>query len=164
MTDLGAFGAALKELGRDERDHFTFFGERFELVADVPAIVEMKLAAGLNGSLPEEDAVAAMWEALQVALDEDREPVEGEPPPLLQFERFQRIAREKRADLSSIMKLVFKICAAPTGRPTERPSAAGGGPPSTSPSSNSSSSPLQVLPGMRSVSDILDGSSRSQAV
>jgi hypothetical protein len=162
VTDLGAFGAALRELDSDERDHFTFFGERFELVADVPAIVEMKLAAGLNGSLPEEDAVAAMWEALQIALDEDREPVEGQPPPLLQFDRFERIAREKRADLPSVMKLVFKICSAPTGRPTARPSAAGGGPPATSPSSSPSPS-LQALPGMRPVSDILDGSGRLQA-
>jgi hypothetical protein len=149
--DLGEFGAALKELDGDERDHFRFFGERFELVADVPAIVEMKLAAGLNGSLPEDDAVAAMWDALSLALGDE------------QFAKFERIALEKRADLPSLMKLVFKLCAAPTGRPTVRPSAAGGGPPATSPSSSPSST-HPALAHLRPVSDLLDGSAGSQAV
>lgn len=160
--NLGEFGAALRELEGDQRDTFTFFGEKFEMVADVPAIVEMKLAAGLNGALPEEDAIAAMWQALSIALDEDREPAEGEPDPVRQFARFEALALEKRADLESLMKLVFKLCAAPTARPTVRPSGSGGGPSSTSPSSSPSSS-HPALAHLTPIEDLLDGSARSQA-
>lgn len=149
MSHLGEFGAALREL-EGERDSFTFFGERFELAADVPAIIEMQLAAGLNGSLGEDDAVAAMWDALNEALSAE------------DFDRFQQIAKEKRADLPSMMRLVFAICAAPAGRPTVRPSASGGGPPSTSPSSSDSST-HPGLAHLRPVSDLLDGSIASQA-
>lgn len=156
--NLGDFGAALRELDPvAERDHFTFFGERFELVADVPAIVEMRLAAGLNGSVPEDEAVTAMWDALRIALDEDREPEEGQPEPLKQFKLFQQIAMDQRADLRSVMELVFKLCAAPTGRPTVRPSASGVGPPGTSPSSSPSST-HPALAHLRPVSELLDGS------
>lgn len=160
--NLGEFGAALRELD-GERDTFTFFGERFELVADVPAIIEMRLAAGLNGSLPEDDAVAAMWDALRIALNEDRESEDGKPEPLRQFDRFEQLALEKRADMPSVMKLVFRICAAPAGRPTARPSAAGGGPQPTSLSSNDSST-HPGLAHLRPVSDLLAGSVGSQAV
>lgn len=159
--NLGDFGAALRELDPAERDTFRFFGEEFVMVADVPAILEMRLSAGLNGSLPEDEAVAAMWDALKVALDEDREPVEGEPEPVRQFDRFQQVALDNRAEIWSVMRLVFAICAAPTKRPTVRPSTSGGGPQETSPSSSGSSSALQVLPGMRSVTDLLDGSAGS---
>lgn len=151
MANLGEFGAALRELDPDgERDHFLFFGEKFVLVADVSGITEMQLAAGLTGSVGEDDAASAMWDALLEALGAE------------QFEKFKLLAREKRADLQSIMGLVFRIMAAPTGRPTERRSTSGDGPPATSPSSSTSSS-HPALAHLRPVSDLLDGSAESAA-
>jgi hypothetical protein len=167
VTSLGEFGAAMRELDpAAPKDTFTFFGEPYEIVGPIPAILMLQLGAAATGKLREQDLLAAVWDALLVSLDEeDREPVEGVPAPVKQFDRLRQAAMDNRADLETLMKLTMALFQATDGRPTEAVPGSGPGPQSVSPSSNTSSStppdsgrPVSILtplPGMRMVSDVL---------
>lgn len=159
MTDLGAFGAAMRELDpASPHDTFTFFGERYEVVGGIPAMLMLQLGAASTGKISEEELLAAMWEALRLSLDEpDRETVNGEPGPVRQFSRFYKAAVANRCDLEPLMRLTMALFEAQDSRPTEAAPDSGTGPQETSPSSSTSSSTLQALPGMRPVSEVLAG-------
>lgn len=168
MADLGAFGAAQRELDKTApRDSFTFFGEQFEVVGAIPAVLMLQLGAAATGKVSEQELFSAIWEALRLSLDEpDRDEAEGEaeggseqetPEPVRQFNRLYKIAVAKACDMESLMRLVMTLFQATDGRPTEAAPGSGAGPLSTSPSSSTSSSTLQALPGMIPVSEVLAG-------
>jgi hypothetical protein len=164
VSSLGAFGAAQKELDpAAPRDTFMFFGEQYEVVGSIPAILMLQLGAAATGKIPEQELLAALWETLRLSLDEpDPEVAEGEPrpagssKPVKQFDKLYRAASANRCDLESLMRLAMALFQVTDGRPTEAASGSGPGPQSVSPSSSGSSSTLPVFPGMRPVSDILD--------
>lgn len=144
MAHLGDFGAALKELDPSaQRDTFTFFGEKFEVVADLPPMLVFTLAASMTGKVDEEEGMAAMWQAYRVSLDEVLPPWEGEGPdtrvPLKQFNRFWDLTVTKRANLDSLMELVMSLFQASGGeRPTVQVPDSPPGELTTSPSSSTS--------------------------
>lgn len=133
MGDLGEFGAAVKEL-TGERDRFRFFGQRFEIVGAIPPILMLQLAASATGKIDDTEGLAAIWETLHHCLDEQAE------GGVRQFDRFYRLAVENRCDLDGLMRLVFALFEAQSGRPTEEPSGSSPGQSTTSPSSSPSSS------------------------
>jgi hypothetical protein len=130
MGHLGDFGAALKELDPNApKDTFGFFGEKFEVVDELPPMLIFQLAAAMTGKVEETEGMGAMWEALRVSLGE------GE------FTRFYKLAIAKRAELNSLMELVMTLFQASGGeRPTVQVSDSPAGQLTTSPSSSTSHS------------------------
>ena len=130
MGHLGDFGAALKELDPNaEKDTFSFFGEKFEVIADLPPMLIFQLAASMTGKVNETEGMGAMWAALNVSLGEDG------------FNRFYKLAVSQCADIESLMELVMSLFQASGGeRPTVQVSDSPTGPSATSPSSSTSSS------------------------
>lgn len=174
MGHLGDFGAAVKELDPNApRDTFGFFGEKFEILDELPPMLIFQLAAGMTGKVDETEAMGAMWAALNVALDEpDLDPWTGDgedprPAPKKQFTTFYKLAVAKRADIQSLMELVMTLFQASGGeRPTASAPDSVVGPSTTSPSSNTSSSAPQVfggdqrdlsVPHLRPLSEVLAG-------
>lgn len=148
MAHLGDFGAAVKELDRTaERNTFSFFGQKFQIVDELPPMLIFQLAASMTGKVEETEGLAAMWESLRTSLDENPldewtspEP-DPRPEPLRQFNDFYRLAVEKKADLPSLMQLVMSLFQATGGeRPTVQVSDSPHGQLTTLPSSNTSSS------------------------
>jgi hypothetical protein len=125
MAKLGDFGAAIQELDPNaEKDTFTFFGEEFEVVADLPPMLVFQLAAGMTGKVDENEAMGAMWTALSISLGD-------------RFNEFYRLTVTKGADIPSLMELVMTIFQASGGeRPTVQVSDSPPGQSATSPSSN----------------------------
>lgn len=159
MASLGEFGAAIRELDKDtERDTFTFFGSEFTVVADIPPMLMLQLGAAATGKIDDAEGLAACWEALRICLDEPD--VEGsdekQSEPVKQFNTFYKLAVTKRADLESIMKIVFKLFEAQSGRPTEQAPGSSAGLPTTSQSSSGSSA-HPALAHLRPVSEVLTG-------
>jgi hypothetical protein len=147
MAHLGDFGAAVRELDpRAERDTFSFFGERFEIVDELPPMLVFQLAASMTGKVEETEGLAAMWESLRVSLDQTLDEWTGDgpdprPEPLRQFNTFYRMAVEKKADLPSLMQLVMSLFQSAGGdRPTVQVSDSQPGQLTTLPSSNTSPS------------------------
>lgn len=148
MARLGDFGAAIKGLDPSaEKDTFGFFGEEFEVVAEIPPMLIFQLAAGMTGKVGETESMGAMWAAWTTSLDEpDLEPWDGDgkderPAPKKQFAKFYKIAVDKKADLQSLMELVMALFEASGGeRPTAQVSVSPVGLSPTSPSSNTWSS------------------------
>lgn len=148
MAHLGDFGAAVAELDRNaERDTFTFFGEKFEIIDELPPMLIFQLAASMTGKVEETEGLAAMWESLRTSLDES--PLvdwtgpgpDPRPAPLRQFNDFYKLAVEKKADLQSLMQLVMGLFQASGGeRPTVQVSDSPTGQLTISPSSNTSPS------------------------
>lgn len=130
MAHLGDFGAAIKELDPNaEKDTFSFFGEQFEVIAEMPPMLVFQLAAGMTGKVAETESMGAMWETMNACLGE-----EG-------FKRFFRLAVDRKADLESLMELVMTLFQDSGGeRPTVQASDSPVGLLPTSPSSNASSS------------------------
>jgi hypothetical protein len=130
---LGDFGAAVKELDPNaEKDSFTFFGEKFEIVDDLPPMLIFQLAASMTGKVDETEGMAAMWEALRVSLGDDG------------FSRLYKSAVAKRADIQSLMELVMSLFQASGGeRPTVQVPDSPAGQLPTSPSSSTSASTPQ---------------------
>jgi hypothetical protein len=128
MPFLGDFGAAVKELDPNaERDAFGFFGEKFEIVADLPAVLVLQIGAFATGKVDETEGMGAMWSALEISLGED------------EFARFYKLAVAKRADVRSLMELVMSIFQAASGeRPTVQVPDSPVGQLPTSPSSSTS--------------------------
>ena len=148
MAHLGDFGAAVKELDRTaDRDTFAFFGERFQIVDELPPMLIFQLAASMTGKVEETEGLAAMWESLRTSLDESpldewtEAGPDPRPQPLRQFNTFYKLAVEKKADLQSLMELVMSLFQAAGGdRPTVQVSDSARGQLTTSPSLNTSSS------------------------
>lgn len=148
MAHLGDFGAAVKELDPSvERNTFSFFGEKFEIIDELPPMLIFQLAASMTGKVDETEGLAAMWESLRTSLDEG--PLEdwtGEgkdprPEPLRQFNNFYKLAVDKKADLPSLMQLVMSLFQESGGeRPTVQVSDSPTGQLTTLPSSNASPS------------------------
>ena len=153
--DLGSFGAALRELDDDrEPDTFVFCGEEFAVVDRIPSMLMLQLGASVTGKVPEAEGLTAMWEALRCSLTV---PARGDAPADGSgFDRFYKLAVERRAYIEDIMKLTFALFEAEAGRPTGRPADSHVGPSSTSPSS-SPSSIHPALVGMKRVDEVLTG-------
>jgi len=141
--NLGDFGAAMRELDRStDRDTFTFLGETFTVASDIPPMLMLQLGASATGKIDDSEGLAAMWQALAISLTvPEHTGPDGKvvPEDTSHFNRFYKIGL--RADLDSIMTLVFALFQAQDGRPTVAAPASSGGLPPTSPSSSSSSSP-----------------------
>jgi len=130
MADLGAFGAAIKELDPNaEKDSFTYFGEKFEIVSALPPMLMFQLAASMTGKVDETEGMAALWEAMRIALGDD------------EFNRLYKIAVDKRDSTEDLMTVVMAIYQNDAGRPTVQPSDSSDGLSSVSPSS----SPLSTV-------------------
>lgn len=130
MAFLGDFGAAVKELDpTTEKDSFGFFGEKFEIVEELPAVLILQVGAFMTGKVEETEGLGAMWTALEISLGTD------------DFARFYKLAVSKRADVQSLMELVMSIFQAVGGeRPTVQVPDSPGGESPTSPNSSTSSS------------------------
>lgn len=127
---LGDFGAAVAELDPNaEKDAFGFFGEKFVIVADLPAVLVLQIGAFSTGKVDEAEGMGAMWSALEISLGAEA------------FARFYKIAIAKRADVQSLMEIVMSIFQASSGeRPTVRVLDSPAGQSPTSPSSSTSAS------------------------
>jgi hypothetical protein len=171
MARLGEFGAAQKELS-GEQDDFLFFGEPFIVAGAIPPMLMLQLAAAATGKIDESEGMAAIWEALRCSLttpahkrpaqdgeepDENGEvEVPADPTP---FNNLYKLAVEKSCDMESMMRLIFALFEAQTGRPTQPVSDSSTGQSNTSPSSNDSAT-HPALAGMASVHDLVRGQSR----
>jgi hypothetical protein len=158
---LGEFGAAQKELS-GETDDFVFFGETFEVVGQIPAVLMLQLSAAMTGKIDEDEGYAAMWEALRCSLTKpEHVDDQGEKVPEdgSQFTRLYKLGVEKNCDVESLMRLVFALFEAQGGRPTQQASGSSPGPVTTSPSSNDSSTPEAPLSHLRSVDSLIRGDS-----
>lgn len=157
--NLGEYGAAMRELDPEAAcDTFTFFGEEYQVVGGIPAMLMLQLGAASSGKIEESEALAAIWEALRLSLDEpDREVAPGQPKPVKQFGRLYKAAVAKRCELEPLMRLAFALFEAQDeSRPTEAAPDSGPGPLSTSPSSRSLSSHPEYAH-LRPVSEVLAG-------
>lgn len=157
MSHLGSFGAAVRELDSSApKDSFEFFGETFTVVGIIPPVLMLQLGAAATGKIEDQEGLAALWEAMRCSLNADEDGKD--------FDRLYKLAVRHRCDLEELMKLAMALFEAQAGRPTGGPSGSSLGASTTSPSSNTSSSPSQVseLPGMTSVSRVLDGSAESR--
>lgn len=127
---LGDFGAALRELDpNQDKDTFTFFGEKFEIVEELPPMLIFQLAASMTGKVEETEGMGAMWSALEISLG------------VGEFSRFYKLAVSKKANLQSLMELVMSLFQAAGGeRPTVQVPDSPVGESPTSPSSSTSSS------------------------
>ena len=133
MAYLGDFGAAVNELDPSaEKDSFAFFGEKFEIIAELPAVLILQVGAFMTGKVDDTEGMGAMWSALDISLGEE------------EFARFYKLALTKRANVQSLMELVMSIFQASGGeRPTVQAPDSLVGPPPTSQSSNLSASTPQ---------------------
>jgi len=143
---LGDFDAAVKELDPGaEKDTFTFFGKKFEIIGQLPPMLVFQLGATMTGKVDETEGMAALWEAYQVTLGAEA------------FGKFYRLAVEKKADEQSLMELVMSIFEASGGeRPTVQVPVSPVGQLPTSPSSSTSST-HPALVGLTPVSQALAG-------
>lgn len=130
MGHLGDFGAAVKELDPNaEKDTFNFFGEKFEIIAELPPMLIFQLAASMTGKVGETEGMGAMWSALEIGLG-------GE-----EFNKFYKLALDNRADIETLAELVMALFQASGGeRPTVQVSTSPIGQSPTSPSLNTSPS------------------------
>lgn len=128
MGDLGSFGAALKELDPNaEKDTFTYFGEKFEIVSVLPPVLMFQLAAAMTGKVDETEGMGALWQAMRISLGDD------------EFNRFYRLAVDRKDSNEGLMTVVMAIYQNDAGRPTVQPSDSSAGLSSVSPSSSPSS-------------------------
>ena len=137
MADLGSFGAALKALDPNaEKDTFTYFGEKFEIVSALPPMLMFQLAASMTGKVDETEGMAALWEAMRIALGDD------------EFNRLYKIAVDKRDSTEGLMEVVMAIYQNDSGRPTVQPSDSSDGLLSISPSTSPSSTVTDSVPAL----------------
>jgi hypothetical protein len=128
VANLGSFGAAIKALDpAAEKDTFTYFGEKFEIVSALPPVLMFQLAASMTGKVDETEGMGALWEALRISLGDD------------EFNRLYKIAVDRRDSTEGLMGVVMAIYQNDAGRPTEQPSDSSDGLSSISPSSSPSS-------------------------
>jgi hypothetical protein len=135
MADLGAFGAAIKELDpAAEKDTFSYFGEKFAIVSALPPMLMFQLAASMTGKVDETEGMGALWEAFRIALGDD------------EFNRFYKIAVDKKDSNEGLMTVAMAIYQNDAGRPTVQPSDSSAGLSSISPSSSPSSTVTDSVP------------------
>jgi hypothetical protein len=160
VSSLGSFGAAVREFEPDsERDTFDFFGETFVVEGIIPPMLNLQLGAALSGKIAEIDGNAAMYEAMRCALTRP-ERIDGDevtPADDAPFDRFYRLAVDRRCELGDLIQLVFTLVGAQSGRPTEQRPTSAPGPLPTSTSSNSPASDSLDSPTLRSVDEVLAG-------
>jgi hypothetical protein len=133
---LGSFGAAVREFDPGtERDTFDFFDREFTVYDVIPPMLMLQLGAAMTGKIGEVEGNAAMWEALRCALT-----APGTPPDDAQFERFYRLAVDRKCTTEELIKLVFALLGGQADLPTEQLPTSPGGSLPTSASSNSSAS------------------------
>lgn len=155
MATLGSFGAAVRELDpQAPRDTFDFFDETFTVHGLIPPMLMLQLGAAMVGKISELEGNAAMYEAFRCGLTKPAAEADSDGDDS-QFDRFYRIAVDRRCDTSELVRLVFALIGAQAGLPTERQPTLQGGQPPTSQSSSSSSSDT---PALVSVEDRLAGS------
>lgn len=158
MSRLGEFAAAQRELS-GEKDDFVFCGETFTVEQSIPAVLMLQLGAATTGKVEETEGFAAIWEALRCSLtvpkrtDPDGVDVEADPAP---FNRLYKLAVDNGVELEALMRLVFALFEAQSGRPTQQVSGSLPGPASTSPSSSTSLTPAAPSH-LRSVDDLIRG-------
>lgn len=153
MASLGSFGAAVREFNPDgERDTFDLFDQTFTVEAVIPPMLMLQLGAAMTGKIGDIEGNAAMWEAFRAALTR---PGDEEDPD--QFERFYRVAVDRKCSTDELIKLVFTLIGAQAGKATEQPPTSPDGSPPTSKSSNSSASPSPASPVLRPVDEVLAG-------
>jgi hypothetical protein len=144
MATLGTFEAAAREYNPNaaERDDFNFYGEKFTIYGEVPAMVELTMTAALAGKASGMDGDAAMWEALRTALTIPQHEIAGRkvPPDDSQWLRFSALATEREAPSELLTAIALNIVGAQLGRPTEQRSTSSPGPLPTSTNSSSSAS------------------------
>ncbi len=130
MPFLGSFAAAAREAQpeRTEWDTFDFAGEKFVVTHEMPAVLVIQLAAALTGRIEQTEGMAAMWEAMRIALGEKG------------FQKWYKLAVDNAVGMEDVAKLVLALFEAQDGRPTVEASASSAGPTTTSPSSSASSS------------------------
>lgn len=151
MSNLGSFGAAVRELAPDrERDAFEFFGEMFTVEGTLPPVLQIQLGAAVTGKIAETEGLAAIWETMRCCLTrpertiaefdpETRKP-RIEPADESQFDRWFKLAVSKKCDMDELLKLAMALFEAQAGRPTEEQPVSSDGPLTTSLNSNGSSS------------------------
>lgn len=128
MADLGSFGAAIKELDPNaEKDTFTYFGKKFEIVSALPPVLMYQLAAAMTGKADETEGMGALWQAYRIALGDDG------------FNQFYKLAVDNKDSNESLMTVAMTIYQNDAGRPTVQPSDSSDGQYITSPSSSPSS-------------------------
>lgn len=166
MAFLGEFGAAVRELEPErERDTFRFMGEDFTVEQTVPEMLMLQLAAGITGKIGDMEAIAAVWETWRTALtkpsftrfDEEKGEEVTVAADESQWNKFYRLAVDRRASLRSLMGLTDALFGMQSGRPTEEPSGSSPGRSATSPSSKPSSS-HPAAAHLTPVSELLAGS------
>lgn len=164
MADLGAFGAAVRELDPNrEQDSFTFCGKPFKVVADMPPMLAFQMGAAATGKVDQAEGLAAVWTALRISLDEpDLSPWHGEgedtrPAPLKQFDEFYKLAVDLGVSAEELTRLALKFFEGQSGRPTEGRSDSSVSPSTTSPSSNVLYSDPRLPSHLRPVSEVLAG-------
>lgn len=152
MASIGSFGAAVREFDQGaERDTFGFFDQAFTVEGVIPPMLMLQLGAAMTGKIGDIEGNAAMWEALRCALtrpgDTDAEP----------FEKFYRLAVDRKCSTDELIKLVFTLIGAQAGKATEPPPTSPGGQPPTSTSSSTPASSSPDSPRLRPVDEVLAG-------
>jgi hypothetical protein len=152
MSNLGSFGAAVRELDPDgDRDTFDFFDKTFTVHGVLPPVLQVQLGAASSGNIEEAQGLAAIWETMRCCLTKPPRTVaefdpktrkpKVEPEDASQFHRWFKLAVDNRCQLDELLKLAMALFEAQSGLPTEGQSISSGGEPTTSPTSNGSSTP-----------------------
>jgi hypothetical protein len=150
---IGTFGAAVREFDPDsERDTFDFFGREFVVQGVVPPMLMIQLGAVMTGKIGEVEGNAAMWEALRCAMT-----APGDRPDDSEFDRFYRLAVDRRCSTDELIKLVFALIGTQADLPPEQLPASPGGSLPTSEPSNSSASDTPASRPLKSVDEVLGG-------
>jgi hypothetical protein len=162
MAKIGSFGAAAREFDPDiERDTFDFFDQEFVVEGVIPAMLNLQMGAALTGKIDEMEGNAAVWQALRCALSKPEHRV-GDvtiPADEAQFERFYGLAVARNCELNELLKLALSLFGAQAGKAREQQPTSPDGP---QPTSTSSSSPASDSPDshrLKSVDEVLTGSS-----
>jgi hypothetical protein len=158
MASLGSFGAALREYAPEVSDpvELDFYGEKFFVVGEIPAMIELTLTAALVGKVSAVDGDAALYEALRCALTTPARDKDT-PADTDQWIRFTRLAVTHLAPSEMLTAICYRILGWQVGFPTERPSTSSDGQPTTSPNSNTSASDSPASPTSASGSADLAG-------
>lgn len=158
MAKLGTFGAAVRELDPSaDLDTFDFFGQEFTVHGVIPSMLFLQLGAAMAGKVSMIEGNAALWEALRCTLTVPGDEATETPADDAEFDRFYRLAVDRRCGMDELIKLVFALVGAQDDLPTEQlPTSPGGQLPTSEPSS-SSASDTPGSPRLRPVDEVLAG-------
>jgi hypothetical protein len=155
---LGSFGAAVKEADPDaEVDTFDFFGTEFTVRGVIPPMLVLRLGALMAGELGQIEANAVVYKALRCALTI---PAVGDVrADESEFDRFEALANDRLCTADELLRLVYSLLGIQIAFPTEQQPTSPDGLPGTGESSNSSASDTPDSPHLKSVDEVLAGSS-----